>query len=149
MYHKWREQFNDYYKSTIVWSKKSGAMGDLLGDYITNYELCIFCQHGRKELYGKRESAIWDIVRDIGNEYKHPTQKPIELAEKAINKSTEHGCIIADIFLGSGSTMVAAHQLGRKCYGMELDPKYCQVIVDRMRKLDPGIEIKRNGKLYK
>lgn len=56
---------------------------------------------------------------------------------------------ILDLFIGSGSTMVAAHQLKRKCYGMELDPKYCQVIIDRMRKLHPGIEIKRNGKLYK
>jgi len=52
---------------------------------------------------------------------------------------------IYDAFLGSGSTMVAAHQLKRKCYGMELDPKYCQVIIDRMKKLDPTIKIKRNG----
>jgi len=54
---------------------------------------------------------------------------------------------VADLFMGSGSTMVAAHQLGRKCYGMELDPKYCQVIVDRMRKLDPALVIKRNGEV--
>jgi DNA modification methylase len=53
--------------------------------------------------------------------------------------------LIFDLFLGSGSTMVAAHQLNRKCYGMELDPKYCQVIIDRMRKLDPDLIIKRNG----
>jgi DNA modification methylase len=48
-------------------------------------------------------------------------------------------------FLGSGSTMVASHQLKRKCYGMELDPKYCQVIIDRMKKLDATLVIKRNG----
>ena len=56
---------------------------------------------------------------------------------------------MVDLFLGSGSTMVAAHQLNRKCYGMELDPKYCQVIVDRMLKLDPALEVKRNGLPYK
>jgi hypothetical protein len=52
---------------------------------------------------------------------------------------------VLDLFIGSGSTMVASHQLKRKCYGMELDPKYCQVIIDRMKKLDPTIKIKRNG----
>ena len=55
---------------------------------------------------------------------------------------------ILDLFLGSGSTMVAAHQLKRKCYGMELDPKYCQVIIDRMMKLDDKLEVKINGKSY-
>jgi DNA modification methylase len=59
-----------------------------------------------------------------------------------------HDGDVYDPFLGSGTTMVASHQLNRKCYGIELDPKYCQVIVDRMLKLDPTIEIKRNGQPY-
>ena len=74
--------------------------------------------------------------------------KPIELCEFYINNSSQNNNIIIDSFLGSGSTMVAAHQLNRKCYGMELDPKYCQVIIDRMHKLDPSLEIKINGKPY-
>ncbi len=74
----------------------------------------------------------------------HPTQKPVALVEWCFNNYNA-GDLILDLFLGSGSTMVAAHQLKRKCYGMELDPKYCQVIVDRMRKLDPTLVIKRNG----
>ena len=57
--------------------------------------------------------------------------------------------LVCDGFLGSGTTMVAAHQLKRKCYGMELDPKYCQVIVDRMMKLDESLTVKINGKSYK
>jgi DNA modification methylase len=71
--------------------------------------------------------------------------KPIPLIENALNNSSKEGMNVLDLFLGSGSTMVASHQLKRKCYGMELDPKYCQVIVDRMKKLDPTLVIKKNG----
>jgi DNA modification methylase len=78
----------------------------------------------------------------------HPTQKPCELISWSINKFKSESKIIADFFLGSGSTMVAAHQLNRKCYGMELDHKYCQVIIDRMKKLDDTLIIKINGKEY-
>lgn len=75
----------------------------------------------------------------------HPTQKPVELIDWSIKRFAEKAKVIGDYFLGSGATMVASHQLKRKCYGMELDPKYCQVIIDRMKKLDPTIKIKRNG----
>jgi len=78
---------------------------------------------------------------------EHPTMKPILLLAPLIQNSSKENEIVADGFLGSGSTMVAAHQLKRKCYGLELDPKYCQVIVDRMKKLDPSLKIKRNGEL--
>ena len=74
--------------------------------------------------------------------------KPVELWAEMMGNSTRNGQSIYDPFLGSGTTMVAAHQLNRRCYGMEIDPKYCQVIVDRMLKLDPTIEIKRNGQPY-
>lgn len=79
---------------------------------------------------------------------EHPTMKPILLLAPLIENSSKPEWIVGDPFLGSGSTMVASHQLKRKCYGMELDPKYCQVIIDRMLKLDPTIEIKRNGEKY-
>ena len=78
---------------------------------------------------------------------EHPTMKPILLLAPLIENSSKPEWIVGDPFLGSGSTMVAAHQLKRKCYGMELDPKYCQVIIDRMRKLDPTLIIKRNGEV--
>jgi 16S rRNA G966 N2-methylase RsmD len=73
----------------------------------------------------------------------HPTQKPVGLFGDIFNDFEFKICF--DGFLGSGSTMVASHQLKRKCYGMELDPKYCQVIIDRMKKLDDSLVIKRNG----
>jgi len=81
-----------------------------------------------------------------GEKRVHPTQKPVALVEWCFNNYNA-GNLVLDLFLGSGSTMVAAHQIKRKCYGMELDPKYCQVIIDRMRKLDPNIVVKRNGQI--
>lgn len=100
----------------------------------------------------------WSNARSVVRQYTkasektnrvHPTQKPIDLVSWAFNKFAAKSKLISDFFLGSGSTMVAAHQLNRKCYGMELDPKYCQVIIDRMLKLDPSLEVKRNGEPYK
>ena len=89
---------------------------------------------------------IWNGMIREGESGKrvHPTQKPVQILANIIEDHLE-GNIIFDGFLGSGSTMVAAHQLKRRCYGMELEPKYCQVIIDRMKKLDSTLIIKRNG----
>lgn len=102
-----------------------------------------------------RKSAIWNNgLKDVNYsrclEYGresglHPTMKPIELISNELKISSHIGSVVMDFFLGSGSTMVASHQLKRKCYGMELDPKYCDVIVKRMIKLDDTLTIKRNG----
>jgi len=83
-----------------------------------------------------------------GEKRVHPTQKPIQLISEILQHFKKvKSELILDLFLGSGSTMVACEQLKRKCYGMELDPKYCQVIIDRMKKLDPSLIIKRNGEV--
>lgn len=92
----------------------------------------------------KQKTSIIHCDKPSRNDV-HPTMKPIKLLAPLIENSSKVGQLVADGFLGSGSTMVAAHQLKRKCYGMELDPKYCQVIVDRMKKLDPSLVIKKNG----
>ncbi len=97
---------------------------------------------------------IKEYARALANreEKNHPTQKPIEIIswcfEYADRHSKTSNDITFDAFLGSGSTMVAAHQLKKKCYGMELDPKYCQVIIDRMLKLDSTLIVEVNGKKY-
>lgn len=82
-------------------------------------------------------------------EKNHPTQKPQEIMNWCFEYADRHSKnkveLILDAYLGSGSTMVASHQLKRKCYGMELDPKYCDVIVNRMKALDANLIIKRNG----
>ena len=114
----------------------------------------------KKEFYSTRAyfnnthdkmTEVWQFDRHIrqGDEGGHATPKPIPLCERAIKSSCPDNGLVLDMFLGSGSTMVAAHQLNRKCYGTELDPKYCQVIVDRMLKLDPTLVVKRNGQPYK
>jgi DNA modification methylase len=79
----------------------------------------------------------------------HPAMFPVNLPEQYIIAMTNQSNVITDPFLGSGSTMVAAHQLKRRCFGLELEPKYCAVIIDRMAKLDPSLKITRNGKEYK
>jgi len=97
---------------------------------------------------------IKEYARALANreEKNHPTQKPIEIINWCFEYADRHSKneikLVFDAYLGSGSTMVAAHQLNRKCYGMELDPKYCQVIIDRMHKLDPSLKIKINGQEY-
>jgi DNA modification methylase len=84
-------------------------------------------------------------LKDDKTEHKH--QKPIKFIETFIKHFSNDSAKVLDLFLGSGSTMVASHQLKRKCFGLELDPKYCQVIIDRMKKLDPTLTIKRNGQI--
>lgn len=115
----------------------------------------------KNELYSSRAyfdnthdnmNNVWHFSRtsqqerqDTGN---HATPKPLPLCERAIKSSCPDKGLVLDFFLGSGSTMVASHQLKRKCYGIELDPKYCQVIIDRMQKLDPSLVIKKNGEIW-
>jgi DNA modification methylase len=132
--------------SFIVWVKDRLVLSPK--DYHSRHETILYgWKEGVKDrlrVLDRTQDDVWEIKRP-GNSEEHPTMKPIALMERAINNSSKVGWIVGDLFLGSGSTMVASHQLKRKCYGMELDPKYCQVIVDRMKKLDPTIKIKRNG----
>ena len=133
------------WKNIIIWMKNQAALSNM--DYKSRYEPIIYGQKGGN-FYGERykQEDIWQFQRTLKNDL-HPTMKPIPLIENAINNSSKIGMNVLDLFLGSGSTMVASHQLKRKCYGMELDPKYCQVIIDRMKKLDPSLIIKRNGEI--
>lgn len=130
--------------AVLAWIKVNTGYADMNSHYKNRYEPCVYCKIGNKTNFvgATNENTTWEIEKDRDNKM-HPTQKPINVPYRAIKNHTAK--IVADLFIGAGSTMVAAHQLNRKCYGMEIDPKYCQVIVDRMLKLDPAIEIKKNG----
>jgi DNA modification methylase len=135
-------------RAMIVWNKQNAHYGNFMAQYMQKHEPCLYCFKDSPKWYGAtNEVTVWDVIQPAKNEH-HPTQKPVELAVRGINNSSKEEDIITDFFLGSGTTMVASHQLNRKCYGMEIDPKYCQVIIDRMRKLDPEIVIKKNGVLW-
>ena len=128
------------FKACLVWAKNVFGLGR---GYRHQHEFCLF--NGKLDEGINNETDLWEIKKD--SKYMHPTQKPVELAARALGNHKNSKNIV-DLFLGSGSTMVAAHQLKRKCYGMELDPKYCQVTIDRMIKLDSSLNIKINGKRY-
>lgn len=121
----------------IVWDKERE------GDTFSGAELA-FVNKGVKVDVFRHQWHGMIKGSEMGEKRVHPTQKPIALVEWSFN-NYKAGNNILDLFLGSGSTMVASHNTKRKCYGMELDPKYCQVIIDRMRKLDPTLVIKKNG----
>jgi DNA modification methylase len=129
--------------SWIVWDKRVEEKFDkMIG---SAFELCWSkSKHQRK--IARFNNTLFSGEQDAKNKV-HPTQKPIKLASWFLEQWSEKDNLIADLYLGSGTTMVASHQLKRKCYGMELDPKYCDVIVKRMIKLDPSIKVKRNGQL--
>jgi DNA modification methylase len=126
----------------LIWNKRANT--DIRNTFADG-EMAWCSFHTPIRIYDQ----LWNgMIREGEKEKRvHPTQKPIRMLSEIIVDHVK-GNLIFDGFLGSGSTMVASHQLKRKCYGMELDPKYCQVIIDRMRKLDPTIVIKKNGQPY-
>lgn len=131
-------------RHVLMWYKNAPtfSMGRL--DYEYQHEPILLTWTKKHKFYGKGEhkTSVWKIDKPRSNK-EHPTMKPIALMANALLNNSLEGNICLDAYLGSGSTMVAAHQLNRKCYGMEIDPKYCQVVIDRMKKLDPDIKIKK------
>lgn len=118
----------------VVWHKGGGGVGDLKHTFATDYEIALVFSRGA-ELCGKRIGSVWAFNKDAASTYMHPTQKPVALAAEAIEKTTVVNSLVMDLFLGSGTTLIAAEQLNRKCFGMEISPQYCDVIVKRWENL--------------
>jgi len=122
---------------TIIWNKNIAQFGALSAQYKQKHEPChyLFKKGESPRWFGPtNETTVWDIDRNQTNEH-HPTEKPIGIMARPIQNSSEVTDIILDFFLGSGTTLIAAEQLGRKCYGMEISPAYCDVIVKRWENL--------------
>ena len=114
----------------IIWFKGGGGIGDLKKTFSSDYEISLVYNRDN-EIAGKRLGSVWEIGKDSNSSYKHPTQKPVQLSETAIKNTSIKNNIILDLFIGSGSTLIACEKTNRICYGMELDTKYCDVIIER------------------
>jgi len=117
-------------KNLMIWAKNGGGMGDLKGGYGGVHELCFFINNG-KDLNGSRDVDVIRGAYRTGNNH-HPTEKPINLMEYFIEKSSMSGDLVLDTFAGGGSTLIAAKRLDRNYIGIELDSEYCKTIESRL-----------------
>jgi DNA modification methylase len=126
-------------RQTLVWVKDVFVLGR--AGYHYQHEPILFgCKprsarsHGRRWYGGNRQSSVFQVPRPRSND-EHPTSKPVALVEAMLRNSTRSGEIVLDSFLGSGSTLVAAGRLRRRCFGMEIDPNYVDVAIERWERL--------------
>ena len=138
---KTRDIYNALFDNTceihalIIWHKTNATYAAMNAQYKQRHEPCLYFKPKGSTLRwcgASTEATIWNQDRDGINDL-HPTQKPVALASKAIRNHESKS--VLDLFCGSGSTLIAAEQLGRKCYGMEISPNYCDVIVKRWENL--------------
>ena len=120
-------------KALIIWHKVNAGFGNLNHHYKHKHEPCIYgSKNGFAEYWHgpNNEVTVWDVAKQGHNDL-HPTMKPVELPLRAITNSIERGQVVLDPFVGSGTTIIAAERLGRRCYAMEIEPRYCDVVIQR------------------
>ncbi|MEZ7603231.1 site-specific DNA-methyltransferase [Streptococcus parasanguinis] len=149
-----RKAFNDagfYLSGCCIWKKPSLVLGR--SPYQWQHEPCLYGwkKKGKHQWYsGRRETTIWEFEKPKKNA-EHPTMKPIALLAYPITNSSMSNTIILDPFGGSGSTLIACEQTDRSCYTIELDEKFCDVIVKRYIEqvgTDKDVSVLRDGKEY-
>jgi len=123
-------------RHVLIWKKNNPtfSMGRLDYDYQHEPILFTWCKKHKKVMAGAHRTSVWEIDRERKCDV-HPTMKPVALYANAYSNNSDIGDTVADIYAGSGTAFVAAEQLGRKCYGMEISPSYCDVIVKRWETL--------------
>lgn len=128
------ELLKDYKKGNfIVWDKKKndGLESNLDNTFTSNFEICWSKKKHKKDIVRILWCGILGTEQEHDHKRVHPTQKPTKLSRWFIDKYSKENDLIVDIYGGSGSTLIACEQLNRKCYMMELDPKYVDVIIQR------------------
>lgn len=128
-----KQEIENYFnvKNILIWEKNNTGMGDLYGDYAPKYEMIVFCSNGTKKLKGGRDSNIIK-AKKTDNEL-HPTQKPVNLMEYLIEKSSNIDDLVMDCFSGSGSTAIACHNTNRKFIGCEINNDFYNTSVKRIK----------------
>lgn len=147
---KWIDMFSGfgYPTNIVIWHKPGGGIGDLKRTFSSDYEVALVWHRGA-ELCGKRIGSVWTINKDGASTYVHPTQKPVALSEEALDKTTRRGAVVLDLFGGSGSTLIGCEKAGRIARLMELDTKYCDVIIKRWQEFTGKEAVhEASGKTY-
>mgnify|MGYP007083422791 CR=1 FL=1 len=121
-----------YYSQMIIWVKNSVVVGRK--DYLPMHEVAAYCWHGRHKMNRPKSKSVIFHPKPASSKL-HPTMKPVGLLRKIIPNNTRAGEVVYDPFGGSGSTLIASEHLGRKCVMLELDPGYCQTIIERWETL--------------
>jgi DNA modification methylase len=118
-----------HWSATIIWKKQQLVLSP--AKYQRKYEPCFYGWLNKSSYSGDRtQTEVWEVDRPL-NSKEHPTMKPVELCSKGIINSSKTHEVVMDLFGGSGSTMIACEKLNRHCYMMEIDPHYCDVIIQR------------------
>jgi DNA modification methylase len=139
----WLVEMGANWSATIIWVKDQMILSP--AKYQRQYEPCFYGWFDKSSFCGDRTNKeVWFVDRPKSSK-EHPTMKPIELCEIGIINSSQTGAIILDLFLGSGTTLIACEQLDRICFGMEISPQYCEVTCQRWEKLTGNKREKVNG----
>ena len=132
-------------KHELIWLKQSVVLNR--ADYNYQHEPFLYGWNKTHKFYGKgkfKNTSVWQIDRPTKSK-EHPTMKPVELFAEILNNATKKDDIVLDTFCGSGTSFIACEQLERTCYGLELDPKYCDVIIKRWETLTGEKAVLING----
>lgn len=142
------KRLGGHWSTFIIWAKDTFTLGR--SDYHRQYEPILYGWKAGVSHYfcgDRSQGDVWEFAKPKKNDV-HPTMKPVELCQRAVQNSSKPNDIVLDLFGGSGSTLIACEQTNRKCRMMEFEPKYCDVILKRFLALNPNAGILRNGEKF-